>query len=91
MTTATRTSAPTTCLLHADVHVMGKDCWAHTTDWYFTNDHLDQHEARDAYQSAVERAMLDQFARQQAALPPDPFYGRKTSGHDTGHPTSAAS
>lgn len=53
---------PTACLLHADVHVMGQACWSTTLDWYFTHDHLEGQEARDAYQAAVERKMLDQLA-----------------------------
>lgn len=63
MTTATAVPTPTVCLLHADVHVMGQDCWAHTVDWYFTHEHLNQQEAKDAYQAAAERKMLDQIAR----------------------------
>jgi len=54
------------CLLHADVHVMDADCWAHTVDWYFAHEHLDQAAARDDYQAAVERKMLDQIVQQPA-------------------------
>lgn len=55
------------CLLHADVHVMSADCWERTVDWYFTHAHLDEQEARDAYQAATERAMLDQITRSHLA------------------------
>lgn len=55
---------PTACLLHADFHVMGQDCWGVTLDWYFTHDHVTGQEARDAYQAAVERRMLDQLTRE---------------------------
>lgn len=58
---------PTACLLHADVHVMARDCWSTTLDWYFTNDHVTGQEARDAYQAAVERKMLDQLTREHLA------------------------
>lgn len=56
--TATDTQ-PTMCLLHGDFHVMGQACWSTTMDWYFTHDHIEGQEARDAYLAAVERKMLD--------------------------------
>lgn len=57
---------PTACLLHADIHVMDRECWSVTLDWYFTHDHLEAGEARDDYQAAVERKMLDQLMREHA-------------------------
>ncbi|MFF8610825.1 hypothetical protein ACF06X_33505 [Streptomyces sp. NPDC015346] len=56
--------APTVCLLHADVHYMTSTCWGVTIDWYLAHDHLEESEARAAYQAAVEREMLDRIARQ---------------------------
>ena len=58
---------PTACLLHADVHVMDRDCWAVTLDWYATHDHLEGQEARDAYEAAAERKMLDDLVRAYAS------------------------
>lgn len=49
----------TMCLLHGDYHPMAQDCWATSTDWFFTHTHLEGQEARDAYLEAVERRMLD--------------------------------
>ncbi|WP_045562707.1 hypothetical protein [Streptomyces sp. FxanaA7] len=47
------------CLLHADYHPMGGDCWAHTMDWYFAHPDLTDTERRDRYAIEVECAMLD--------------------------------
>lgn len=58
---------PGACILHGDFHPMDSTCWGATTDWYLTHDHLTAAEAHDAYQAAVERAMLDRHARAQAA------------------------
>ncbi|MET9436968.1 hypothetical protein [Streptomyces sp. NPDC006551] len=66
MTTAIA-ATPTVCLLHADIHPMTSECWGATLDWYLAHDHLEDSEARAAYQAAVERKMLDQHVRQQAA------------------------
>ncbi|MFD5899075.1 hypothetical protein [Streptomyces sp. NPDC060366] len=65
-TTAIPVQSPTACLLHADVHVMDADCWAAVLNWQAANDHLEPHEAHDAYQAAVERRMLNQVTRQHA-------------------------
>lgn len=56
-------SRPTACLLHADIHVMGQACWGATLDWYLAHEHLEAQEARDDYQAAVERKMLDDLTR----------------------------
>ncbi|MGW6569716.1 hypothetical protein [Streptomyces sp. NPDC054975] len=66
---------PAACILHGDFHPMASECWGATVDWYFAHDHLDQMAARDAYQAAVERQMLDRHARenrrpQDVAAPP---------------------
>ncbi|QGZ53400.1 hypothetical protein GPZ77_34815 (plasmid) [Streptomyces sp. QHH-9511] len=61
------TSPPMACLLHAEVHPMTSTCWGTTLDWYLLHDHLEQAEARDAYQAAVEREMIDRHVRQQPA------------------------
>lgn len=47
------------CLLHADYHPMGEDCWAHCTNWYFAHAHLTDTECRDRYALEVECAMLN--------------------------------
>jgi hypothetical protein len=47
------------CLLHADYHPMGTDCWALTLDWFLARHHLPDAEARAEYQLEVERAMLN--------------------------------
>jgi hypothetical protein len=54
---------PGMCLLHADYHPMGQDCWEHTVDWHFAHPHLDAAEQSDLYALAVERAMLDAHIR----------------------------
>lgn len=54
---------PAACLLHADVHIMGPDCWTATRDWSHAHDHLESQEAHDDYQAAVERKMLDQLVQ----------------------------
>ena len=69
MPTTPTATQPTVCLLHADVHVMEADCWGATLDWYLAHADLDHAEARDDYQAAVERKMLDQIAQEQAARP----------------------
>lgn len=52
-------SEPTTCLLHADCHVMSEECWGATLKWFFEHDSLSDRDKRNAYQAAVERRMLD--------------------------------
>ncbi|MDX2948034.1 hypothetical protein [Streptomyces caniscabiei] len=51
------------CLLHADYHPMGQDCWARTMDFYFEHPDLTGAERRDRYAFEVERAMLDAHVR----------------------------
>lgn len=54
------TDAPiTACLLHADYHLMNRECWDTTLDWYFERQHLSAGAQRAAYQGAVERRILD--------------------------------
>ncbi|WP_157874562.1 hypothetical protein [Streptomyces sp. AcH 505] len=60
---------PTTCLLHADVHLMGAACWDTTLDWYFTHQHVHPDEARDAYQAEAERRMLDHLIKEHQGQP----------------------
>lgn len=50
---------PTVCLLHADIHVMGPECWNTTTQWWFDHQDMPETERRDAYQTAAERRMLN--------------------------------
>lgn len=59
MATTQRPPAPSACLLHAEFHVMGADCWDTTVSWYFDHGAGDPTEQRDAYQAAVERRMLN--------------------------------
>ncbi|MET7713748.1 hypothetical protein [Streptomyces sp. NPDC005407] len=58
------------CLLHADVHAMGFDCWQAFREWEKANDHLEPDEVRDAYQAAAERRMLDQLTREHLGVQP---------------------
>lgn len=51
------------CLLHADYHPMGQDCWSACMDWYFAHEHLPEPERRARYALEVERGMLDQHIR----------------------------
>ncbi|MEU9998054.1 hypothetical protein [Streptomyces sp. NPDC050848] len=60
--------APAACILHGDFHPMTSPCWGATVDWHLAHDHLGPAAARDAYQVAVERHMLDQHARQHQGL-----------------------
>jgi hypothetical protein len=55
------TTAPpiTACLLHADYHAMGQDCWNVTIDWFFAHQEQPVGAQRAAYQGAVERRILD--------------------------------
>ncbi|MER6092491.1 hypothetical protein [Streptomyces bluensis] len=57
------------CLLHADYHPMGGDCWATTLDWQLAHHHLPDAEARAEYLLEVERAMLDQYVRKFLEAP----------------------
>ncbi|MDX2658322.1 hypothetical protein PV382_23855 [Streptomyces scabiei] len=54
---------PGMCLLHADFHPMGQDCWQTCTDWYLAHTELPEQDRRDRYQWEVERAILDQHIR----------------------------
>lgn len=47
------------CLLHADYHPMGADCWASYLDWNLAHHRVPRAERTDRYMDAVERAMLD--------------------------------
>ena len=49
----------TACLLHADYHVMGPECWTETLLWMDRHEDMSDADQRGAYQAAVERAMLD--------------------------------
>ena len=51
------------CLLHADYHPMGQDCWSACMDWYLAHEHLPEAERRALYALEVERGMLDQHIR----------------------------
>ena len=51
------------CLLHADYHPMGQDCWAACMDWYFAHHDLPEAERRNLYALEAERAMLDAHIR----------------------------
>lgn len=55
----------TACLLHADFHAMGADCWGATFEFDLkqqeSHPELNLQDRRDAYQAAVERRMLDQL------------------------------
>lgn len=60
---ACTTASPTACLLHGDFHVMDRECWEVTTDWYFDHQHIPSAEQHDDYMAAVERKILDAFTR----------------------------
>jgi len=54
------TAAPiTACLLHADYHAMGQECWDVTLDWFFAHQEKPVDAQRVGYQGAVERRILD--------------------------------
>ena len=57
------------CLKHGDYHPMDGGCWSVTADFFFARQDLPEQTARDLYQLAVERAMLDQHIRQHLGAP----------------------
>lgn len=56
-------AVPGMCLLHADFHPMGSDCWSACVDWYFDHQNIPQARQPDAYAGEVERAMLDALVK----------------------------
>lgn len=57
---------PRCCLLHADFHELGADCWQAFIEFDAAHDHLKPDELRDAYQAAWELALLEVLFRQHS-------------------------
>jgi hypothetical protein len=49
----------TACLLHADYHRMGGECWGVVLDWQERHQGVPEAQLRNDYQDAVERRILD--------------------------------
>lgn len=53
------------CLLHRTYHHQATpDCYAHAAAWFIDHRHFDPRQAGDAYEAAVEAAILDHHIRQ---------------------------
>lgn len=57
----------TACLLHADFHVMAPECWTTTLLWMGEHEDMPEAEQRSAYQAEVEKAILEDVRRGEAA------------------------
>lgn len=57
----------TACLLHADYHVMTPECWTTTLLWVGEHEDMPEAERRSAYQAEIEKAMLEDVRRGEAA------------------------